>query len=89
MLLNRWARMAAWLTLGGWFLGMSSSARAESPADFPYIVERIPEEWLPQSSVIAITQTHDGYLWLGTLNGLVRFDGLRGVVFTEWNAPGL
>ena len=89
MLLNRWARTAAWLTLGGWFFGFSSSARAESPTDFPYIVERIPEEWLPQSSVIAITQTHDGYLWLGTLNGLVRFDGLRGVVFTEWNAPGL
>ena len=29
---------------------------------------------LPQNSVITITQTRDGYLGLGTLRGLVRFD---------------
>jgi signal transduction histidine kinase/ligand-binding sensor domain-containing protein len=29
----------------------------------------------------AITQTADGYLWIGTLNGLYRFDGVR---FTPW-----
>jgi ligand-binding sensor domain-containing protein/two-component sensor histidine kinase len=32
---------------------------------------------LPQSSIFAIHQTHDGYLWLGTGDGLVRFDGVR------------
>lgn len=47
------------------------------------------EEGLPQNAVIAITQTRDGYLWLGTLNGLVRFDGLRFTVFDESNTPGL
>ncbi len=35
------------------------------------------EDGLPQSSVTAIAQTPDGYLWLGTQVGLVRFDGLR------------
>lgn len=44
---------------------------------------------LPQNSVIAMTQTRDGYLWLGTLRGLVRFDGLRFTVFDENNTPGL
>jgi ligand-binding sensor domain-containing protein/signal transduction histidine kinase len=44
---------------------------------------------LPQSSVIAMTQTRDGYLWLGTVNGLARFDGNRFEVFNEWNTPGL
>jgi len=34
-------------------------------------------------------QTHDGYLWLGTLNGLVRFDGVQFKVFDEHNTPGL
>jgi ligand-binding sensor domain-containing protein/signal transduction histidine kinase len=47
------------------------------------------EDDLPQNSVFAITQTRDGYLWLGTLNGLVRFDGLRFTVFDESNTPGL
>ena len=44
---------------------------------------------LPQSSVIALTQTHDGYLWLGTLNGLVRFDGKSFTRFNVNNTPGL
>ena len=44
---------------------------------------------IPQSSVIAITQTHDGYLWLGTLNGLARFDGHSFTPFNLDNTPGL
>ncbi|MGH8442539.1 MAG: two-component regulator propeller domain-containing protein [Nevskiaceae bacterium] len=36
---------------------------------------------LPQSSVYAIQQTRDGYLWLATQEGLARFDGVRFTVF--------
>jgi ligand-binding sensor domain-containing protein/signal transduction histidine kinase len=32
---------------------------------------------LPQSSISSILQTRDGYMWLGTAEGLVRFDGVR------------
>jgi len=35
------------------------------------------KDGLPQSSVKTITQTSDGYLWIGTEQGLVRFDGVR------------
>ncbi len=35
---------------------------------------------LPSDSVTAILQTRDGFLWVGTSAGLVRFDGM---VFTE------
>ncbi len=44
---------------------------------------------LPQSSVTAIVQTRDGYLWLGTSGGLVRFDGVKFTVFDVGNAEGL
>lgn len=44
---------------------------------------------LPQNSVLAITQTRDGYLWLATLDGLVRFDGVRFSVFNKRNTPQL
>lgn len=44
---------------------------------------------LPENSVHAITQTDDGYLWLGTEEGLTRFDGVRFVTYTFHNAPGL
>ncbi|MCX6579352.1 MAG: ATP-binding protein [Candidatus Aminicenantes bacterium] len=33
------------------------------------------EQGLPQNSVSPVYQTRDGYLWLGTQEGLVRFDG--------------
>ena len=45
------------------------------------------ENGLPQNSIRDITQTRDGYLWLATEGGLVRFDGARFVVFDR-SVPG-
>lgn len=47
------------------------------------------EQGLPQISVTSIAQTPDGYLWVGTFNGLARFDGVRFTVFHEGNIPEL
>src|SRR5207248_5690469 len=47
------------------------------------------EQGLPQNSVYAIAQTRDGYLWLGTEEGLVRFDGARFVTFDKRNTPAI
>jgi signal transduction histidine kinase/ligand-binding sensor domain-containing protein len=44
---------------------------------------------LPQNSVRDIVQTRDGYLWLATFDGLVRFDGVRFTVFNKSNSPGI
>ncbi len=46
-------------------------------------------EGLPSSVVQSITQTRDGYIWLGTQEGLARFDGLRFTVFGKQDAPEL
>ena len=45
------------------------------------------EEGLPQSSVHSIVQTPDGYLWLATEGGLVRFDGLTFQTFDRSDQP--
>lgn len=42
---------------------------------------------LPQNGVLAIRRTRDGYLWLGTIEGAARFDGVRFVVFDNNNTP--
>jgi signal transduction histidine kinase/ligand-binding sensor domain-containing protein len=47
------------------------------------------EDGLPRNAVTAAVQTRDGYLWLGTYAGLVRFDGVRFVVFNDNNTPAL
>ena len=40
---------------------------------------------LRQGFIYAIAQTPDGYLWLGTEFGLLRFDGVRAVPWTPPN----
>lgn len=44
---------------------------------------------LPQNSVLSLVQTKDGYLWLATYEGLVRFDGVKFTVFDKQNTPEL
>ena len=44
---------------------------------------------LPQNTVRSIIQTHDGYLWLTTFDGLVRFDGVQFKVFNTNNTKEL
>ena len=47
----------------------------------------LTENGLPQNTVQAIVQTQDGYLWVGTQEGLARFDGLNFTVFDKENTP--
>ena len=44
---------------------------------------------LPQNSIFSIIQTRDGYLWMSTFDGLVRFDGVQFKVFDKSNTKGL
>ena len=55
-----------------------------------YRVDRwTADDGLPQNSVYGIVQTKDGYLWLATLDGLARFDGVRFQIFNKSNTAGI
>jgi ligand-binding sensor domain-containing protein len=43
---------------------------------------------MPENEIRGITQTPDGYLWIATFNGLVRFDGVHLTLFNR-ETPGL
>ncbi len=48
----------------------------------------LPRQWssedgLPNNTVSGLAQTPDGYLWVGTPNGLARFDGVRFESYTS------
>jgi hypothetical protein len=65
-----------------------SGARQFSEADYVVDFWRT-EQGLPHNTVNAILQTRDGYLWVGTAGGLVRFDGLNFTLIGDETAPGL
>lgn len=47
------------------------------------------ETGLPQNTVHSIAQTRDGYIWVGTEEGVARFDGAGFRVFDKQNTPEL
>ncbi|MBI2837109.1 MAG: hypothetical protein HYX75_02270 [Acidobacteria bacterium] len=55
-----------------------------SPSQYLHEVWKT-SDGLPMNSVQAICQSRDGYLWIGTQEGLVRFDGVRFTVFDSSN----
>jgi len=64
----------------------------EEPPSAPgdYLLQKWDvDDGLPDDAIAAITQTRDGYLWIGTARGLARFDGVRFRLFTAANTPAL
>ena len=45
------------------------------------------DDGLPSHTITSLTQTRDGYLWLATAGGLVRFDGSVFTVYASGDAP--
>ncbi len=67
-------------------VGTALSSEAGQPSGEYRIDVWQTSDGLPANTVTAIQQTPDGYLWIGTLNGLARFDGVRFQVFGEASA---
>lgn len=92
MVMIRMRRKSA-LDLAAWILGILFSSCLPLPSATE-VSKFVVAHWemrdgLPLNKVRAITQTRDGYLWVGTFNGLARFDGVRFKVFDVSNSPGL
>jgi signal transduction histidine kinase/ligand-binding sensor domain-containing protein len=67
-------------------LGWGGSA----PAQMQYGVDVwTVDNGLPQNLIRGLAQSPDGYLWIATFDGLVRFDGMRFTTFNQSNTPGI
>ena len=67
---------------------LSAAAPAAKPASAEYLVEVWDtDRGMPSSAVTSIASTADGYLWVGTFEGLARFDGNRFTVINHRNTP--
>jgi PAS domain S-box-containing protein len=75
-----WLKQTRWVFIGIVLAGLVTDARALDPNRLPS--QYIREQWtnenrFPGGAVNAIAQTADGYLWIGTDKGLIRFDGFN------------
>lgn len=71
------------------FSGASAGLNVDSRiSQYGHSVWRIQDGYL-SSMPEAITQTTDGYLWIGTYTGLFRFDGVRFVPFSSLDGKTL
>jgi signal transduction histidine kinase/ligand-binding sensor domain-containing protein len=90
---SRDAARAAGCLLGAvLLLAIAVSGRALEPSTPLANLGRqawVMENGLPQNTVQALAQTRDGFLWLGTEVGLVRFDGVGFAVFDRNSSPAL
>ena len=86
-------RVILLLTLGTVVLLVGSSpAAALDPAKA--IGQYVYDNWgtregLPVASVFGVARTPDGYLWIGTESGLLRFDGVRFTLIDRRRFPEL
>ena len=68
--------VAAWVGLG--LPGSSVLADAPAVADCAWVARAWQlDDGLPDNNVTGVAQTSEGYLWLSTHRGLIRFDGVR------------
>src|SRR5713101_8337995 len=92
-LLGRESRGFCWRWLAFAWALLAFNALASRPTfrgDPAYLIDYWEtEDGLPENSATAMVQTPDGYLWFGTFNGLVRFDGVKFTVLNPSNTPEL
>jgi signal transduction histidine kinase/ligand-binding sensor domain-containing protein len=78
------------LASAGLVFAFCACASAAEPSPPSYLIDVWDtEDGLANSTVTAVAQTPDGYLWIGTYDGLARFDGMRFVTFDPGNTPEL
>ena len=66
-----------------------SPVKTSLPLSDYYTQTWTTHDGLPHNGINAISQTSDGYLWIGTWEGLARFNGREFKVFTRGSKIGL
>jgi ligand-binding sensor domain-containing protein/signal transduction histidine kinase len=78
-------------SLVGFFFFLSAAGCVFAANEPPAFSRRVWQsaDGLPEDFVQALARTGDGYLWIGTSGGLVKFDGVRFTLFNRENQAAL
>lgn len=88
-----WGRIAPLALLSLWLsLGRATPLFALDPQkSFAQYIHEVwqREQGLPSNAILSIFQASDGYIWIGTFDGIARFDGASFTIFRTANTPEL
>jgi signal transduction histidine kinase/ligand-binding sensor domain-containing protein len=84
---RKWFHTAVVVAAVGWGAPLEIAAAAEEePSAWLYQAWQT-DDGLPDNSVTGVAQTADGFLWVATLGGLMRFDGIQFDEFSFTHLP--
>jgi methyl-accepting chemotaxis protein/ligand-binding sensor domain-containing protein len=94
---SSFSALVRFVALASIFFTFLTAARAQTATGLDpqkRLTQYILEVWredqgLPQNAVQTILQSRDGYLWCGTQEGVVRFDGVKFTVFDKQHTEGI
>lgn len=86
---KRWERLSLLLLLC--FYDATSLLALDPQKSFSQYAHEVwqREQGLPSNAILSVFQASDGYLWIGTFDGVARFDGVSFTVFNSANTPEL
>jgi ligand-binding sensor domain-containing protein len=92
--MKRASQIVQWFGLlicSGVILSCTVAAQERFGRPFAQYIQKIytSNDGLPQNRSRALVQTKDGFLWIGTQDGLARFDGATFEIFNKDNTPAL
>jgi signal transduction histidine kinase/ligand-binding sensor domain-containing protein len=84
-----------WFARARGFLGLTVGLALQTQAASPFASPKLEhslrtwrlEDGLPWEGISCLLQTQDDYLWIGTDEGAIRFDGIRFELFDARNTP--
>ena len=86
---GRYPYLAPFILINALFLGLPAASQGQSRPPNYTLDHWTVADGLPSNALTQVLQTADGYLWIGTEEGLVRFDGFRFATFDRVNTSGL
>src|SRR5262245_9528684 len=74
-----WPRIIAWVLL---FLWLSDAGLQAQEANYKYRIEPVSlEQGVPHNFIQCLLQDRQGFLWFGTVFGLIRYDGYNYITY--------
>jgi signal transduction histidine kinase/ligand-binding sensor domain-containing protein len=87
---TRWSFLVCLIAGSGWLWTFLCVSLISVPASAQYRFDAwTADNGLPQNIIRGMHQTPDGYLWIATLDGVARFDGVHFTIFNKNNTPGI